>query len=1198
MAKTGWKFWIDRGGTFTDVVGCAPDNSLQTLKLLSDDPQHYQDAAAEGIRRMLEQHGGGPVLEIRMGTTVATNALLERTGARTGLLTTQGFRDVLEIGNQNRPKIFDLHIRKPEMLYRQVAETAGRINAAGRVLKPLDEQNLKNTFSGWQQAGIESVAICFLHAWCNPAHEQRAAELARAAGFNQVSVSSELSPTIKFVGRSHTTVVDAYLSPVLLKYVQAFRTEIDKLNIGNPRILFMQSNGGLISGDQFRGKDSILSGPAGGVVGMAAAAARAGQNQLIGFDMGGTSTDVSLFTGTAEISTESLVEGLNLRSPAINIHTIAAGGGSILKFADGRLQAGPESAGAEPGPMSYGKQGPLTITDANVLLGRVQAGWFPSVFGPHADQPLNTTSVSDAFDDLAAELTQATGTIWTPEATAEGFLNIATDNMANAVRQISIRRGTDPGDFTLCSFGGAGGQHACRVADELGMTRILLDPYAPVLSAWGMGAAAVKTYRQQSINLALQTENLTRTRKHCHALEEECRKTLEQQDATPDQVRHIFYLRVTGSDTSLPIEGGSISELQSTFESAHKARFGFTISGGELEIDSIRVEAESFPTTDSDSHDAQLEDSPATTELNARVFIGGHWQNVPVYPRASLHPSHRLAGPALVVESHSTTVVETGWSLEVNAVNQLMLNRTRPADETTPGSTVADPVRLEIFNNHFMQIAEEMGVVLQKTARSVNIKERMDFSCALFTANGDLIANAPHVPVHLGSMDDSVKTLLQQHPKELSDGVTFIANAPYNGGTHLPDVTVITPVCMDAELKFIVAARAHHADIGGISPGSMPPVSKHIDEEGVIFDNQPLVQNGSFLETEIRQLLTAEPYPARNPDQNIADIRAQIAANERGRRLLLRMIERHSETVVAAYTRHVQDNAEESVRNVISRLGEGRFTCEFDNGQQICVDIRIDHDNRNAIIDFTGTSPVADNNLNAPSSVCQAAVLYVFRTLVQADIPLNAGCRKPLRLIIPEGCMLNPNHPAAVVGGNVETSQIVTDTLYGALGVLAGSQGTMNNLSFGNQAIQYYETICGGAGAGENFPGADAVQTHMTNSRMTDTEILETRYPILIQEFSVRDDSGGEGKFWGGNGVTRKIEFRDQLSAAILSNHRRIQPFGLAEGNSGQAGKNSVIRTDGRVEEYNGIMMTEVHKGDVLVIETPGGGGYGAPIKV
>ncbi len=1210
MTASTWRFWIDRGGTFTDVIGCAPDNTTHTLKLLSASPAHYTDAAAEGVHRILAKVCEGSAIprdisEIRMGTTVATNALLEKSGAATALLTTRGFRDVLRIGNQNRPAIFDLCIRKMEMLYRDVAEVNERIDANGTILEALQPIDLEPIFDQWHSDGIESVAICFMHAWRNGTHEKAAAKLARAAGFDQVSASHEVSPLMKFVSRSSTTVADAYLSPVLLQYVRGFQEALAAHDIACPRILFMQSNGGLVTAELFRGKDSILSGPAGGVVGMGATAHKAGLTQLIGFDMGGTSTDVSIYAGAPEVVDETTIAGVHMRSPMIRIHSIAAGGGSILAYTDGRLQVGPESAGANPGPISYGHGGPLTITDANIMLGRIQPRWFPRIFGPNADQPLNVEKVHHAFTRLTRQL-NATGLNYSSEQTAAGFLSVAIENMANALRHISIRRGLDPATFTLCCFGGAGGQHACQVADSVGMTRILLDPLAPVLSAWGMGAAVLSCYRQLAVNELLEEAALARLEQHCTVLAAECRATLRDQGIKDITLHRWLHLKVAGSDMSLPIAADNLTNLREAFFTAHRARFGFAPSDSnaeiKLEIESVRVEAAStqqpMPTGNMQSTTVEA-GAQAETDKQAEIYLAGRWQTVPTYERLQLHPGTSLAGPALITEANSTTIVEPGWTLTVNDARQLLLERTTELQPKQHESGAADPVQLEIFNNRFMHVAEEMGAVLQQTARSVNIKERLDFSCALFTTAGDLIANAPHIPVHLGSMDDSIKVLLQQHPAELLAGTSFLANAPYNGGTHLPDITVISPV-LDAagDLLFMVASRAHHADIGGITPGSMPPNSRHIGEEGIVFDNLAIVSNGEFLEDDLRTQLMTPEYPARNPDQNVADIKAQIAANERGRMLLLEMVQQHGGPIVAAYTQHVQDNAEESVRRAIERLGQLGTECfryPFDNGQQICVRVRVDHDKREATIDFTGTSAAQDNNLNAPVSVCRAAVLYVFRTLVNANIPLNAGCLKPLNLIIPEGCMLSPRFPAAVVGGNVETSQCVTDALYGALGVLAASQGTMNNLSFGNDEFQYYETICGGAGAGANFDGADAVQTHMTNSRMTDAEVLESRLPVLVREFSIRPNSGGTGAHVGGNGAVRKLEFRTTMSAAILSNHRSIPPFGLAGGGNALTGQNLIVRRDGSIEEPGGIVMTKVHEGDVMVIKTPGGGGYGVP---
>ncbi len=1254
MAGTGWQFWIDRGGTFTDVIGRSPDQTMHSQKLLSDNPEHYADAAVEGICRVLHAAGSNyPVDEIRMGTTVATNALLQRTGSATGLLITRGFRDALRIGYQNRPDIFALEIKLPQPLYTQVAEIDERIDASGKVLQMLDDSALPSLLQDWQHKNIASLAICFMHAWTNPVHEKRVAQIARAAGFTQISTSHEVSPLMKLVSRGNTTVADAYLAPVLSHYIDNFQQELLNRNIRCPHILFMQSNGGLVTANLLRGKDSILSGPAGGVVGMAAAAKRAEISKLIGFDMGGTSTDASIYSGHTEIVNETTIAGITLSTPMIRIHTIAAGGGSVLNFSNGRFQAGPESAGADPGPKCYGRGGPLTVTDANLLLGRIQAAYFPATFGPGADQPLNRNIVEQAFIKLARQISSVTGRVFTPQQTAQGFVRVAIENMANALRHISIQRGLNPADYTLCSFGGAGGQHACQIADRIGISRILLDPLAGMLSAWGMGAAPLKSYRQQTINQPLTEASLRALDQRLTKLEAECRDVLHQQGVADSCIRINTWLalKADGSDTSIELPLNGLSYLQTGFITAHQARFGFAPDHPELIIESLRIEAEDQPDEQlPEQISADAGHSPETMSTppispdpvsHAPMYINDQLVSVPIYDRALLSAGMQLPGPAIISEQTGTIVVEPDWELQVNNSLQLLLTRSKQPSPHEDVSTGKDPVMLEIFSNHFMHIADEMGVVLQKTARSVNIKERLDFSCALFNPAGDLIANAPHIPVHLGSMDESIKSLLRTHSEGLQKGHIYLCNAPYNGGTHLPDLTVVTPV-PDAtgKLIFVVASRAHHADIGGISPGSMPATSRHIEEEGIVFDNFLLVAEGQFREAELRDKLNDTTNPARNPAQNIADCKAQIAANERGRHLLLEMVSQYGIKTVHAYVGHTLDNAEEAVREIITTLDDlnnadgntgsdsesepgqglssqgensqgkysqkkytqkkigissGSFCYPFDNGQKINVCITLDRDKREAHIDFSGTSPAADNNLNAPASVCQAAVMYVFRTLVQTDIPLNAGCRRPLKLTIPAGCMLDPHFPAAVVGGNVETSQCITDALYGALGILAASQGTMNNLSFGNKDMQYYETICGGAGAGPGFNGADAVQTHMTNSRMTDAEVLEARYPILVREFSIRHDSGGAGKYKGGNGVTRKLEFRTAMSAAILSNHRRVAPFGLAGGQNAMTGLNTLERHNGTVENLDGIVTIEVQEKDVLVIKTPGGGGYGSP---
>ena len=1206
MSTAAWQFWIDRGGTFTDVVGRAPDGRLHSRKLLSEDPQHYRDAAAEGIRRMLAEFGGGTVDEIRMGTTVATNALLERKGARTGLVMTRGFGDALRIGEQDRPRLFDLHIRKPENLFAVTVEADERLDADGNVLSPLDAEALRDRFAEWRAAGIESVAISLLHAWRNPAHEQAIAALARECGFTQVYCSHEVSPLMKLVARAGTTVADAYLSPVLLHYVAGFQQELGAAGIECDRIFFMQSHGGLVRADRFRGKDAILSGPAGGVIGMRAAGVAAGTRKLIGFDMGGTSTDVSVCDGDPDIVTDTEISGVHIRAPMIRIHTIAAGGGSVLNYAKGRFVAGPESAGADPGPLSYGRGGPLALTDANVMLGRIQAAHFPHVFGHDGEQPLDVAAVHAAFGELAGQVSADSGRAYTPEQTAEGFLRVAIENMANALRHISVARGLDPAEYTLCCFGGAGAQHACRIAERLGMTRILLDPHAGVLSAWGMGAAALRSYRQRTIDRTLDPATLQDVNALVEQFTRECRDELLKQGAGSPSCAALLDLKISNTDNTLTIPLADCDTMRDEFATLFTARFGFAPDTSALRIDALRVEAEagrpdSMPFTPADDAD----ETAPVPKGTARMHLDDAWHEVPVYDRDRLAPGITVSGPAIISEANSTTVLEPRWAATVNERRQLVLTVSDTANalesHTTSGSDpevfaeTADPVMLEIINNHFVYIADEMGTALRKTAQSVNIKERLDFSCALFTADGDLIANAPHVPVHLGSMDDSVKSALRECAAELRSGAVVLSNAPYNGGTHLPDVTAISAQVEDGEIHFIVASRAHHADIGGITPGSMPPFSTRIDEEGVLFDHFIVLRDGRLREAALREKLAAGDWPARNPDQNVADFRAQIAANETGRRLLREMQAHYGAETVRAYAGYVQANAEEAVRSVIDQLGEGEFTYPLDSGQQVCVQIRIDRQERSAVIDFTGTSAAADNNLNAPRAVCQAAVMYVFRTLVRADIPLNAGCRKPLQLIIPDGCMLSPVYPAAVVGGNVETSQCITDALYGALGVVAGSQGTMNNVSFGNDTYQYYETIGGGSGAGPDFPGVDAVQTHMTNTRITDPEVIETRYPVRLREFSIRDGSGGAGNYRGGDGVVRKIEFREAMSAAILSNKRTSAPFGLNGGADGLPGRNAVERSDGTTEEYGGVLATTMAAGDVLIIETPGGGGSGTP---
>ena len=1193
-----WQFWIDRGGTFTDVVARRPDGGLVTRKLLSDNPEHYADAALQGIRDVLGLDAGAPIPAtavdaVKMGTTVATNALLERKGERTVLVITKGFGDALRIGYQNRPRLFDRHIRLPELLYERVVEVDERLDAQGRVLRPVDLAGARAGLVAAHRAGIRSAAIVFVHGYRYPAHEAAVAALARELGFSQVSVSHEVSPLMKLVGRGDTTVVDAYLSPILRRYVDRVAGEL-----GDVRLMFMQSSGGLVDARFFQGKDSILSGPAGGIVGAVRTSAMAGFGKIIGFDMGGTSTDVSHYAGELERAFETLVAGVRMRAPMMQIHTVAAGGGSILAFDGTRYRVGPESAGANPGPACYRRGGPLTVTDCNVMLGTVQPEFFPKVFGPAADQPLDATVVREKFAALADEIARATGNRRTPVEVAEGFLSIAVANMANAIKEISIQRGYDVTDYTLGCFGGAGGQHACLVADALGMTRVFIHPLAGVLSAYGMGLADMSVMRQRAVEAELSDRLVAHLESVFAELAADGRAEMARQGVPARRmtVERRVHLRYAGTDSPLVVAFGSRAELVAAFEAAHRQRYGFVVPERALIVEAISAEVIGTTETAEDPVLPLAGLEPPAPVGRAAVRMAGALHPTPIHDRAALRPGNRIAGPAIIAEPTGTTVVEPGWRAEVTARDHLVLTRVVPLERASAVGTAVDPVMLEIFNNLFMSIAEQMGSVLEKTSYSVNMKERLDFSCAIFDRDGQLIANAPHMPVHLGSMDESVHAIIRQRASAMNPGDVYVLNAPYNGGTHLPDVTVVTPVFDEAgrTILFYVAARGHHADIGGITPGSMPPDSRTVDEEGVLIDNFLLVDRGRFREAELLALLAAGRHPARNPPQNVADLKAQIAACEKGVQELRRMVEHFSLDVVHAYMGHVQDNAEEQVRRVLGVLKDGRFAYEMDDGSRVAVAISVDRAARSAVVDFTGTSPQQPNNFNAPSPVCRAAVLYVFRTLVDDDIPMNAGCLKPIKLIIPEGSMLNPRYPAAVVAGNVETSQYITDALYGALGVMAGAQGTMNNFTFGNDRYQYYETICGGSGAGPDFDGTDAVHTHMTNTRLTDPEVLEWRFPVLLEAFGIRRGSGGRGRHRGGDGAVRRVRFLEPMTAAILSGHRRVPPFGAAGGEPGALGRNWVERVDGTRDVLSGTARAEMRPGDVFVIETPGGGGFGA----
>ena len=1199
VRTSGWEFWIDRGGTFTDVVARNPEGEIATVKLLSENPARYTDAAVHGIGLFTSGQESAPVVAVRMGTTVATNALLQRRGAPTALVTTRGFGDAIRIGYQNRPDIFAVEIKLPEMLYEEVIEAEERVSARGEVITPLDEPTLRAELAAARARGMHSVAIVFLHGYRFPEHERRAARLAEAVGFRQVSVSHATSALMKLVSRGDTTLADAYLSPVLNRYVRQVREGLADVLRDAP-LLFMQSHGGLVSAEAFRGKDSILSGPAGGVVGMAKTAAAAGLERLIGFDMGGTSTDVSLYNGEFERSGNMTIAGVRITAPVMRVETVAAGGGSILRFSSSRLQVGPESAGALPGPACYRNGGPLTVTDANVLLGRIQADYFPSVFGPGGDQEIDVEVVSRRFRRLAEEVGRQTGKEVTEDQLAAGFLRIAVERMANAIKRISTQRGHDVSRFTLCCFGGAAGQHACQVADALGVEQVFSHPLAGVLSAYGMGLAEMRSLQQRSVEQPLSAA-LLRELESVFAADLEATNSalLARQGVDPASMRFTrrLMLKVAGSDTPLAVAwAASAKSMEQAFGRAHRGRFGFEPTGSTLTVESAESEATVPGARPGERRWTGGERTPGAAVVRD-VWFGGRRIPTRVFRRDRLAAGWHVAGPAVIVEANSTMIIEPDWQARVNEFGHIVLTRVTPRPVSERIGTEPDPVMLEVFNNLFMHVAEQMGVVLEQTAHSVNIKERLDFSCGVFDPAGDLIANAPHIPVHLGSMGDSVRTILAHRRANIKTGDTFMLNAPYNGGTHLPDVTVVTPVFDAAgkELIFSVACRAHHADIGGRTPGSMPAASTSIHEEGVLLDNVVLVDGGLFQEGAVRELLASGDHPARNPDQNIADFKSQIAANTRGVAELAAMVEHFGLDVVHAYMDHIKRNAEECIRDAIATLRDGEWTLQLDGGETISVRIAIDREQRCASIDFGGTSAESPGNFNAPASIARAVALYVFRTLVEEDIPLNQGCMKPLTINLPDASLVKPRYPAAVAAGNVETSQCIADALLAALQVCAASQGTMNNLTFGNERHQYYETICGGSGAGPGFDGSSAVHTHMTNSRLTDPEVLEWRFPVRLERFCIRRGSGGRGRHRGGDGVTRELRFLEPMRVSILSNRRRTVPFGLHGGAHGQCGRNYVIRSSGEIEPLSATAEVQLQANDRFVVETPGGGGYGSP---
>ena len=1194
-----WQFWIDRGGTFTDIVAKKPDGKIIIDKLLSENSDAYKDAAVAGIRRILKLKKEDKIptdiiSSVKMGTTVATNALLERKGDRTLLLITKGFGDLLRIGYQNRPLLFDLNIKLPELLYERVVEVSERLNEKGEVVTKLNEKEVRNSLIKAKSDGINSVAIAFMHSYINPDHENKIEQIAKEENFNQISVSHKVSPLIKLVGRGDTTVVDAYLSPILRRYVNQVSEELKDTK--STQLMFMQSNGGLTDANLFQGKDALLSGPAGGVVSMTQTGKQAGFNKLIGFDMGGTSTDVCHFAGEFERSFETELAGVRIRAPMMQINTVAAGGGSILSYKDGRFQVGPESAGAIPGPASYGRGGPLTVTDCNVLLGKLNPDFFPKVFGKTGDQPLNFEIVKKKFLDLSDIISKEKNEpMMDIFKMAEGFLKIAVENMANAIKKISIQKGYDVTNYMLNCFGGAGGQHACNVADSLGISNVMIHPYAGVLSAYGMGLAEIRSIREghfeKNITNILDAENLI------EILSSQAKKDLNDQDISDASIILLknAFLHYKGSHQNLEIKFDTPENMRKSFEQEHKKRFGFFVQDREIFIEMLTVEAVGKKTENYDF----LNPNTSTTKANPiafkKMYVNGSEINTPIYKRDELIIGQNISGPAIIVEATGTNIIDDGWSGTLDKHYNLILSRVEEKKLQKGIGTSVDVVMLEVFNNLFMNIAEQMGATLANTAYSVNIKERLDFSCALFNNEGSLVANAPHVPVHLGSMSEAIKTVVRLNKDNIYPDDVFVLNAPFNGGTHLPDVTVITPVFdkNGKEIIFFVASRGHHADIGGKTPGSGPPDSKHIEEEGVLIDNFKLFDKGIFREQEMRKILSSGKYPCRNVEHNMADLAAQVAANKTGINEINSMIDQFGIETVHAYMNHVQDNAEESIRNAIVNLKQGEYEYELDNGEFIRVNVKIDKENREAIIDFTGTAPKNPFNYNAPMAVCYAVILYVFRTLVGNNIPLNEGCFKPIKIIIPNNSMINAKYPSAVIAGNTEVSQLTCNALFGALGVIAGSQATMNNFIWGNEKIQNYETICGGTGAGPNFHGTSAIQTHMTNTRSTDPEVLETRFPVRLEEFSIRKNSGGKGKFNGGDGVTRKLRFLEPMTVTTLCSHRKIKPFGLNGGGPGDCGKEWLEKADGSILSLSGNDSCQVKINDLFVMETPGGGAFG-----
>jgi 5-oxoprolinase (ATP-hydrolysing) len=1194
----GWEFWIDKGGTFTDVIAKRPDGSFLTYKLLSANPGQYQDAPTFAIRHLLKLKPHQPIPArcidtLKMGTTLATNALLEKKGEPTALVTTKGFGDMLRIGYQYRPDIFALQIELPTPLYCQTVEIDERILANGDKIKSIDRQQIYDSLTTLFQKGIKSLAIVLLHSYQFPAHEQTIAKIAKKIGFQQISVSHEVSPRIKIVTRGNITVIDAYLTPLLKRNNAHFPQNLQK------KLFFMQSHGGLTTANNFRGKNSILSGPAAGLVAAVKICSNRGIKKIITFDMGGTSTDVAHFSGQFERQFEADVAGYKIQTPMLAIETIASGGGSILNFAQDRFQVGPKSAGADPGPTCYGKGGPLAITDCHVLLGRLQPEYFPKVFGKDGTQSLDLKSTQIKFEKLLREVNEKQSRRLTIEQAAEGFIEIAVIKMANAIKKISIQRGYDLAEYTLCCFGGAGAQHACRIADLLTIPSIFIPKNSSVLSAYGLGLAETTVLKEKSLQIELDKISSHQLATLFTSLNQQAARELQQQTKSTSKVKTQSYLRIKYRESDFPLDilFTKFEKISSDFEKHHRQFYGYILPHKELVLDSMFVEASTLESKQKIKKMSFPRQAKAKIAKYINVYIENKWQKIPLYLRELLQPGEIITGPAIIIETYTTTIVENNWQAIITSQQDMLITKKNKTKTRLTQSTKKNPIDLEIFNHLFSSIAEEMGTTLAKTAYSVNIKERLDYSCAIFDQNGNLIANAQHIPVHLGSMSESVKSVIKQ-VKVFSTGDAYINNNPYAGGTHLPDVTLVSPVIFSGYKKplFFVASRGHHADIGGLTPGSMPPFSKNIHEEGVLINCTTFAKKGKLVTHEVLNVLSTACYPARNPAQNIADLKAQLAANQKGVLELKKLIANYSAPVVLSYVNHMKRNATQAIRNLIPKLKAGHFCYSMDNHCKIAVKISIDNQHKNLLIDFEGTSPLQKtNNLNAPHAVSYAAVLYVFRTLLAENIPLNEGVIKPIKLIIPKDCLLNPVYPAAIVAGNVETSQCIVDTLYGALNIMAASQGTMNNLTFGNRQYQYYETLCGGSGAGPGYDGVDAIHTHMTNSRLTDPEVLELKFPIVVESFSIRKKSGGKGRWRGGNGIIRKIRFKEPMTAAIISNRRKIPPYGMAGGEPGKTGKNWLIQADGKKKKLQAVQIIDINPDDILVIETPGGGGYGEP---